>query len=190
MNTNTTLPKRSPFAMPVVLGLLDGEPQHGYALFARIQRDLSDVWHVGMNRLYALLEEMEADGLIAGHEEQAGNRPARRVFRPTAKGKRVFERWLHEPSVRMNDMRIDFPPKLYFAMQRGRAHVASLVDGQRAACEQEMTRMASIQRDIDAANAYRHLVYEMRVRQIESIIGWLNTCERELGSKVEGKRGA
>ena len=185
MPTHTS-PKRSPFATPVVLGLLDGEPQHGYALFARIQRDLSDVWHIGMNRLYALLEEMEAAGLIAGHDEQAGNRPPRLVFRPTAKGKRVFERWLNEPSARMSDLRIDFPPKLYFAMQRGPAHVATLVSAQRAACEQEMMRMASIQRDIDAANAYRHLVYELRLRQIESIIGWLNTCERELSMRNEG----
>ena len=164
----------------MVLGLLSNEPQHGYSLFARIQRDLSDVWHVGMNRLYALLDEMEDEGLITGHDEHTGNRPTRRVFRPTAKGKRTFEHWLHTPSNRMSDLRIDFPPKLYFAQQMGPKDTATLLATQRQACERELARMSSIQNDVGAASTYRHLVYELRVRQIESILGWLSTCEREL----------
>lgn len=37
------LPKRSPFAEPVVLGLLAEAPAHGYALFTRICEDLAGV---------------------------------------------------------------------------------------------------------------------------------------------------
>ena len=66
----THSPKRSPFAIPVVLGLLDAQPQHGYALFAQVQRDLQDVWHVGMNRLYALLAR------AAGVDRPAQHAPA------------------------------------------------------------------------------------------------------------------
>lgn len=153
------------------------EPQHGYALYAKIQHDLSDMWHVGMNRLYALLEEMEHDGLIAGHAERAGNRPTRRVFRPTAKGKRLFERWMHKPSLSMREMRVDFPPKLYFAVQRGSQDVAQLVQAQRIACNKELARMSGRQRDIGDSSAYRGLIYDFRVRQIRSILEWLDACE-------------
>lgn len=172
-------PKRSPFAEPVVLGLLAEAPAHGYALFARIHDDLAGVWQVGMNRLYALLDAMERDGLIKGHAEQAGNRPARRVFRITAKGRRRFEAWLHAPSRNMQDMRVEFPPKLYFALRRGPQDVAELVQAQRSACRKELDRMTGRQRDIGERDAYRRLIYDFRVRQIHSILEWLDACEAE-----------
>jgi DNA-binding PadR family transcriptional regulator len=173
-----------------VLGLLDQQPRHGYALFLQVQRDLQDVWHVGMNRLYALLEVMERDGLIKGHAERAGLRPPRRVFHLTAKGKRLFERWLHEPSARMSDMRTDFPPKLYFALQRGLQDVAELVQTQRSACQKELERMSGRQRDISNSDAYRGLIYDFRIRQIHAILEWLDACEAQLVSAHIGKRAA
>jgi DNA-binding PadR family transcriptional regulator len=172
--------KRSPFAVPVVLGLLDERPRHGYALFAQVQSDLHDVWYVGMNRLYALLDEMERDGLIKGHVEREGARPSRRVFHITAKGKKMFERWLHEPNARMTEMRADFPPKLYFALQRGPQDVAELVQAQRGACQKELDRMSGRQRDIGSSNTYRSVIYDFRVRQIHAILEWLDACEAQL----------
>lgn len=182
-------PKRSPFAIPVVLGLLDRQPRHGYALFLQVQHDLQDVWHVGMNRLYALLEAMERGGLIKGHAERAGLRPPRRVFHLTPKGKRLFDRWLHEPSARMSDMRTDFPPKLYFAMQRGLQDVAELVQTQRSACQRELERMSGRQHDA-ADNTYRGLIYDFRIRQIHAILAWLDACETQLVSTHISQRPA
>ncbi len=116
------IPKRSPFAVSAVLGFLLIEPRHGYGLFTQVQRD---VWNVAMNRLYGLLGEMEQGGLIAGHVERSGARPQRRVFRCTAKGRRQFARWMAEPSARMSELRTDFPPRLFFALQRGPQDVAA-----------------------------------------------------------------
>jgi DNA-binding PadR family transcriptional regulator len=165
-----------------VIGLLAREPAHGYALFARIQRDLDGVWQVGMNRLYALLEAMERDGLVKGHAERGGLRPARRVFHATAKGSHLFERWMHEPSHSMRDMRVDFPPKLYFAQSRGLQDVAELVQGQRAACRDELARIVNRRAALVDPDDYRHLVYDLRLRQIDSILAWLDDCERRLVS--------
>lgn len=187
MTSTATHPKRSPFAIPVVLGLLDERPQHGYALFAQVQSDLQDVWHVGMNRLYALLEEMERAGLIAGHAEQAGLRPTRRVFQIAPKGRRLFERWMREPCMRMAEMRADFPPKLYFAMRRGPQDVAELIQAQRGACQMELERMSGRQRDIGEDNAYRGLIYDFRVRQIHAILEWLDACEQQAVAKRVAK---
>jgi DNA-binding PadR family transcriptional regulator len=172
-------PKRSPSAAPVVLGLLGREPMHGYALFARIRDELHDVWHVGMNRLYALLIEMERDGLIRGRSEREGLRPPRRVFHPTAKGRQTFERWMHEPSLSMREFRVDFPPKLYFAWQRGPQDVAELVQAQRSACRRELERMTARWKDASAVDAFRTLIFDLRVRQIHSILDWLDSCEQQ-----------
>ncbi|RMG62819.1 MAG: PadR family transcriptional regulator [Chloroflexi bacterium] len=170
-------PKRSPFAKPVVLGLLAEAPAHGYALFARIRDDLTGVWQVGMNRLYALLDAMERDGLINGRAEQAGNRPERRVFRITAKGRRRFEAWLHAPSRSMQDMRVEFPPKLYFALRRGPQDVAALVQVQRIACRDELERLIARLRNAPPDGGYHALVYDFRIRQVRAILDWLDACE-------------
>lgn len=176
------VPKRSPFAVPVVLGLLLIEPRHGYALFAQVQHDLSDVWDVAMNRLYGLLDEMEQDGLIAGHNERNGTRPLRRVYRCTAKGRRRFERWMAEPSARMSELRTDFPPRLYFALQRGPRYVAQLLQAQRGACARELARMMERKHELGCANAFRDAVYGFRVNQIQAALDWLDATERALVS--------
>ncbi|MFN4294844.1 MAG: PadR family transcriptional regulator [Thermoflexales bacterium] len=172
-------PKRSPFAEPVVLGLLAEAPAHGYALFARIHNDLAGVWQVGMNRLYALLDAMERDGLIKGHAEHAGNRPERRVFRLTAKGRRRFEAWLRAPSRSMQDMRVEFPPKLYFALRRGPKDLAELLQAQRAACRDELERLAARLRDTPPDDNYHALVYDFRIRQVRAVLDWLDAREAE-----------
>lgn len=174
------VPKRSPFAAPVVLGLLLIEPRHGYALFSQVQRDLRDVWDVAMNRLYGLLEEMEQGGLIAGHEERSGARPVRRVYRCTAKGRRQFERWLREPSERMSELRTDFPPRLYFALQRGPQDVAQLLQAQRGACQRELARMSGLRTSLAADSLFRDAVYGFRLNQIQAALTWLEEIEDRL----------
>ncbi|MCS7056121.1 MAG: PadR family transcriptional regulator [Thermoflexales bacterium] len=170
-------PKRSPFAEPVVLGLLAEAPAHGYALFARIRNDLTGVWQVGMNRLYALLDAMERAGLIKGQAEQVGHRPQRRVFHITPQGQRRFEVWLRTPSHSMQDMRIEFPPKLYFALRRSSQDVIELVRAQRDACRHELERLTARQRDAQPDDGYRALVYDFRIRQVRAILEWLDVCE-------------
>ena len=135
---------------------------------------------LGVNRLYAVLDEMEADGLIKGHAEREGLRPTRTVYHPTSKGIRLFERWLHDPSRSMRDMRVDFPPKLYFACRRGPQDVAESVQGQRAACHEELARISERKAAIAPEDRYKQLVYDLRVGQIGSILDWLDSCEREL----------
>jgi PadR family transcriptional regulator, regulatory protein AphA len=157
------------------------EPQHGYALYRRIQADLKDVWTIGMNRLYSLLAELEHDGLIAGQTEKPGPRPARRMLRLLPKGKNLFNAWMDAPTTRMRDMRLEFLPKLYFARLAGPDAVVALIRVQHTACDNELARMAATQSERGSEDMYVFLVYEFRVRQIRSMMLWLDECERTLG---------
>ncbi len=172
--------KRSPFAEQVVLGLLDEGPGHGYALFTRICDDFAGVWQVGMNRLYALLDAMEARGLIKGRARQVGNRPVRRVFHITAKGRRQFEAWMRAPNQSMRDMRAEFPPKLYFALRRGPQEATRLLQSQRNACLSELERLSARRRSVRPGDDYHALIYDFRLRQIRAILDWLDRCEGHL----------
>jgi len=167
--------QRSPFADLIVLGLLSEAPLHGYALFVRIRDELAGVWRINMNRLYALLGEMERRGLVQSHPERAGNRPLRNVYRPTPKGRRYLQAWMRTPSQTMRDMRVEFPPKLYFALRRGHQAAIALITLQRAACYAELERLINQQTTADP-NSYRWLIYDFRLRQVRAILEWLEMC--------------
>jgi DNA-binding PadR family transcriptional regulator len=168
--TAKSSPLRAPFAVPVVLGLLSEGPLHGYAVHSRIRDDLRGILHLPMNRLYALLRDMEASGLITGWDEQPSARPARRIFALSADGHSRFERWMREPCRAMREMRIDFPPKLYFALRRGPRDVAELVQTQRVACAAEIERITAL----PAADDFHRAVYELRLGQLRAALVWLD----------------
>jgi len=167
--------QRSPFAEPIVLGLLSEAPLHGYALFVRIRDELAGVWRVNMNRLYALLGEMERNGFIRSRREQAGSRPPRHIYHLTPKGQQRFEAWMRTPSQTMRDMRVEFPPKLYFALRRSRQAAADLIALQHVACRAALERLVD-QQMAASPNSYRWLIYDFRLRQARAILEWLEAC--------------
>lgn len=162
-----------------MLGLLSQAPQHGYGLYQRICIELEGLWHIEMNRLYALLEELSQAGLIQGRDEQEAGHPVRRVFQPTAKGRRHFEAWLRAPSSTMQEMRVDFPVKLFFAMARGLEATHKLLVAQREACRAQMDRLSDQRRALASRSACHSLVYDFRARQIQAAIKWLEACQRQ-----------
>jgi DNA-binding PadR family transcriptional regulator len=169
-------PKRAPFAAPLLLGLLDAGPQHGYALFKIIEADLHGICHIGMNRLYALLDDMEAQGLILGHVHASTSGPARKTYQATPKGRRVFQDWLAEPSPTMREMRVDFPPKLYLAQRLGPEAMIALLGKQQDACQRELERMTVQMRGTRHASHYLPWIYDFRIGQIKASLAWLKKC--------------
>lgn len=76
-------------------------------------------------------------------------------------------------------MRVEFPPKLYFALRRGPQDVAELLQAQRIACRDELERLAARLRNTQPGDDYHALVYNFRIRQVRAILDWLDACEAE-----------
>jgi DNA-binding PadR family transcriptional regulator len=152
-------------------------------LYKTIETDLRGICHIGMNRLYALLDDMEAQGLIHGHTRASTSGPARKMYQVTPKGRRAFQSWLVEPSLTMREMRIDFPPKLYLAQRLGPETVLALLDKQQAACQRELERMTMQLRDSRGENDYLPLIYDFRIGQIKAGLAWLKKCRQAVEIK-------
>jgi DNA-binding PadR family transcriptional regulator len=72
----------------VVLGLLAGEPMHGYDLLERFRERSMGFWvEVGRASVYQTLHRLEARGLIAGRTQGGREGPDRRVYRITRAGR-------------------------------------------------------------------------------------------------------
>ena len=160
--------------------MLDASPQHGYALFKTIQTDLRDVCHIGMNRLYALLDDMEAQGLTEGRARARRLRPTRTTYQLTPKGRQIYDSLVEAPCLTMREMRVDFPPKLYLARQRGPQDVATLINIQREACQRELKRMMAQMQASRHESEFLPVIYDFRVGQIKAGLAWLDKCKARL----------
>ena len=83
----------------VLLGLLLDGPRHGYDLARAFapSAPVGNVVHLAASHMYALLSQLERDGLITGECQEQGIRPPRRVYRITEAGCAVLSDWLDAP---------------------------------------------------------------------------------------------
>lgn len=85
-----------------MLGLLREQADYGYSLRQRFEDRLGTVWRLNSGQVYQTLRRLEGAGLVvefdaADPEPVDTSHPTRRLFKLTAKGIRVLERWLARP---------------------------------------------------------------------------------------------
>lgn len=157
----------------VILGALMRRPMHGYDMYKYLSCDLSGLWYVGMSNMYGMLKRLESDGHVWSTMEADGNRPAKRVFAITEKGKGFFKDWISKPVSSIREMRVEFVAKLHFLKDLGLPGGEELVERQKAVCQ-------GILESIDPAPAERsefaRLLFDFRSSQIRSILSWLDGC--------------
>jgi|GEM_PF-545926 len=83
-----------PMAM---LALLDAGPTHGFDLKQRYDALLGQERELKFGQVYATLQRLERDGLVAGVGVEAGAGADRKVYAITDHGVRDFESWLDAP---------------------------------------------------------------------------------------------
>src|SRR6266480_3314302 len=69
----------------LVLGALEHEPAHGYAIIQRLRRRSADVFRLPEGTIYPALHRLERDGLVKSRWTAASGR-RRRVYRLTRSG--------------------------------------------------------------------------------------------------------
>jgi DNA-binding PadR family transcriptional regulator len=164
----------------VLLALLLDGPSHGYDLARAFAPGtvVGSVVHLGASHLYALLTQLERDGLIAGERLDQGLRPPRRVYQITEAGRAALRRWLDEPVARPRDVLLDFQLKLYLARRLSPERAGSLLARQRALFA---TYLASLEREPppagpDVDHIFLRLLREARVERTRSTLTWLDHC--------------
>ena len=160
-----------------LLGLLAQSPAHGYELYQRLSTDLDQVWHLSMSQVYNILNRLEAQGYIAGVVQEQDKLPARRLFHLTPSGKRRYEDWLNAPSgSSVRSIRLEFLTRLYFARLDSLERAHQVIETQVAETQKGMERLRALRDDIPGDQLINRLSLELRLRQLESILLWLQTC--------------
>jgi PadR family transcriptional regulator AphA len=131
-----------------VLGVLAGEPAHGFAVARELAPggSLGQVWTMSRPRVYRALADLAASGLIAPTGPAISERgPSRVVYAVTDGGRRRLDRWLETPVDHVRDVRSDLLLKLALYDRAGRSP--------RGLLEAQRTRLEALPDSLEAAGA-------------------------------------
>jgi len=163
-----------------LVGILLETPMHPYHL-AKAVEDLDGfglVWRIKQSALYALVDKLEAKGLLRARVVAGGTHPSRRELDVTPAGRAAFEAWVDAPVDSVRNMRQEFFAKLHFARRLGVARVRGLVRAQREACQQWLEH---IQAQAEGPGGdYLKVVLSHRAAILRATLAWLEEYERTL----------
>jgi DNA-binding PadR family transcriptional regulator len=162
----------------VLLGLLYGGPGHGYDLHRKVNTDLGNVWHLSQSQAYAILKRLEARGDIRVEEIHQEKLPPRQLLHITAQGRAHFMEWLDAPSGgSVRAIRMEFITRLYFLSQYRPKKIAQALERQRAEAIRHLQRLEILCAEIPPEQIYNRMSLEMRIRQLYTVLEWLNGCQ-------------
>ena len=166
----------------ILLGLIQEEPTHGYALFEKLRNttELSLIWQVKRSKLYYLLDKLETDGYLTSTLSKEGPYPERNVYQITNKGSEVLEQWLYSPVLSSRYVRLAFLSKLYFAIRENREKAIELISTQIEVCREWLSSLEEGDLTLDKGEFINSQVYQFRIGQIEAMIKWLENCQESL----------
>ena len=166
---------------PALLGYLLGGPVHGYDLYRQVECDLGVVWRLSLSQLYAIVKTFETRGWVRSRLRSQSTRPSQKILELTPAGRAVFEEWVHQPAHGLREFRVDFFLRLYFARKSGTRFAQELVEGQMAACRDELENLRTRSAEAGAAEEELYqLARDFRIKQLTTILKWLKRHRSQL----------
>jgi DNA-binding PadR family transcriptional regulator len=174
--------KRSGFgSYPIrylALGLLMRGPGHGYQLDQDLEDDFGMIWKAGQTKLYVTLSSLEEEGLLASELEPQENRPDRKVYSLTEKGRRAFRDWVSQPVPSLRATRVELIAKLRFYDLLELPGIRELIKAQQEILRTMTSEWEKEQDEIE--DPFLQEVYQFRIQQAEFITDWLEEFQSNL----------
>jgi DNA-binding PadR family transcriptional regulator len=162
--------------------LLLQQPGHGYDLHRRLQAEFRTLWRIPQSQLYSILKRLETRGDIIAKERTSSAGPPRRLYGVTRRGRARFRRWLERPTpMSVRALRVAFLTRLEFALAHDRAAAIRLFDAQREALQDGLSRFKQVAADSAEATKLDRLSLDLRIRQLETTLAWMEDAQTELG---------
>ena len=165
-------------AAHALLGLLEGEPRHGYDLKRSWDRRFGHLKAMRYSQVYATLARLERDGLIELAGEEPGQGPDRKRYRITTDGTADLHRWLAEPDPPDAPVQGDLFIKVVLALDTDQPADAYL-EAQRAAHSKRMRELLDHR---DGADEVERAALDLAVFHLEADLRWID----HVRSRLEG----
>ncbi|GIK63470.1 MAG: PadR family transcriptional regulator [Chloroflexota bacterium] len=161
----------------LLLGFLNQAPTHGYDLHERIHRELGQIWHISLSQTYNILNRLEAEGYIKSEVQAQEKSPPRHYFQLTPLGHKRFEEWLNTPTKpSIHAIRVEFLTRLYFVYTTTPEAIHALIASQITQIQMDLAHIQIMYRELAADQVFNQLGLDLRIRQLTSVISWLEEC--------------
>jgi len=127
-----------------LLGLLNYEPMTGYELDKEFKESLAHFWQAKPQQIYRELNAMEQNGWLTSERIPQEDKPNRRVYAITDKGKSEFLGWLSSSSEDIQSatrVKSVFLMRLFFAGEASREQAIELLCAYQEQCLVDIQKM-------------------------------------------------
>jgi DNA-binding PadR family transcriptional regulator len=168
-----------------VLGLLKGQPLHGYEVKNRFEAMLGGTWDVNIGQIYTTLQRLERDGLVrpVGPRGDRG----KLLYELSPDGQKALDAWLATPDSGPQQLHEDIYVKLLLATRIANGDLKGMLARQKRAYLQ---RLRDLNRLEERARRDGRLDLARLVRgallHTEADLKWMD----ELSSERFGTEGA
>ena len=169
-----------------LIALLRKGSKHGYLLNEEIKKSVGLLQGVKAPQIYATLERLERDGLVAKERVRQKARPDRNVYNLTDRAEEDYRRWLTEPVGGPRRLKDEFFLKLFFAFEEGRSEAEGLLDAQEKALLQTLADLQALRSQAKKeSNLKLFLLAEGAILHARADLKWLETFHRLVEERRE-----
>ena len=163
-----------------LLALLAKEPAHGYELKQALEQTFGSAYpSPNIGQVYVTLGRLEKDGLVRAVDVEQANRPNKKVYYLTAKGREALTLWVDEPTEGPR-VRDEFFMKLVLAPLTGIADRMVLINRQRRHYLSLMGDLNALLDDIPPGDRVALLLIEGAMLHLQADLDWLERCQEDL----------
>lgn len=169
-----------------VLGLVASREDgiHGYGLKRDCDAISDEFWEINYGSVYRLLDDLEKSGYLAGERQIQSNRPNRKVFRITERGRETLDDWLLQPiAENPHPLRNELALKLLFLRSVKADGLYDLIKQQReiyirklAIVSRRRKQLRKVGLELEVAD----LVMDSAEMKVRADLAWLEHVERKI----------
>jgi len=134
-----------------LLGLLCYEPMTGYELDKVFKGSLGYFWHAKGSQIYSELDSMERKGWLTSERVMQEEKPNKRVYTVTDKGKTEFMDWISSPEADIKNavnIKSPFLMRVFFSGETPKSQTLELLRSFRDVCLARIVAIDEAKEDI------------------------------------------
>jgi DNA-binding PadR family transcriptional regulator len=168
------------------LGLLTDGPRHGYDLKALYDETFAPTVKLNFGQVYPTLDRLRRDGLVQQQVVSQEDRPDKKAYSLTERGRAELQAWLDAPSTPNLDIRNETFIKLMLARRIPGAVPVEILRAERRAClarlHDAMQARTRAEQDHDTLQTV--LLLDLAVLRLEAFLKWLERCDESLREEI------
>lgn len=173
----------------VVLGFLMREKLTGYELKHLMDRSVGFFFGASYGSIYPALKDLEEAGLVSSELVVQEERPNKKVYEITPKGREHFRAQLAESKPSGDGFRSEFLMHLFFGDQHEPERLLEMVAGYRGWYEERLESLRGVEEEFgEIMSPYQRMCLNSGLSHFESRLRWIDGVEEELRSLSRKKR--